>query len=93
MAWGGDRCRRIAQSLLPVTNTVCAILYRTEFLMQLLDVWEALPMEPVVPIDWKLNRALMTLYQRGSLPPGSTWLVDPAPIIQMSMIHSRSVHT
>ena len=77
--------RGVLSGRLPVTNTVCAILYRTSFLRELLAVWAELPVEPVIPIDWKLNKALMMLHGRGLLPAGSAWNVEPAPIVQMSM--------
>jgi hypothetical protein len=83
--WQGVRERRILRTSRPVTNTVCAILYRNEFVVRLLTEFDAMPMTPVVPIDWKLNLALMGLYRAGALPEGSCWIVDPAPIDQMSM--------
>ena len=83
--WGGRRERSLLQAKRPVTNTVCAILYRREFLLGLVDAMDALPLEPVVPIDWKLNLALMTMSRSGAIGAGECWLVDPAPIAQMSM--------
>ena len=84
-AWGGSAARAVLSASRPVTNTVCAILYRRSFATSLLAVLEALPMEPVVPIDWKLNLALMQMFESGQLGPGDCWLVDPAPIDQLSM--------
>lgn len=83
--WHGPVHRRILRSSRPVTNTVCAILYRTSFAQLLLAEFDALPMTPVVPIDWKLNLALMRMHGGGLLPEGSCWVVDPAPIDQLSM--------
>ena len=83
--WGGGVDRKLLSASRPVTNTVCAILYRTAFAEQLLATMEALPLEPVVPIDWKLNIALMQMYDSGALGDGSCWLVEPAPIDQLSM--------
>ena len=83
--WQGGAERVIYASDLPVTNTVCAILYRAGFAAQLLSVLGRLPSEPIVPIDWKLNEALMALHDEDQTPPGSCWLVEPAPIVQMSM--------
>jgi hypothetical protein len=74
-------------SRLPVTNTVCAILYRRDFLVTLLDAMEAIPTEPVIPIDWKLNQALMNLTAQGAISPGDCWSMFPAPIIQRSMVN------
>ena len=84
-SWAGDAPRHILSSARPATNTVCAILYRGSFVRELLAVTDALPMEPVVPIDWKLNLALMQMFSSGALGAGDCWFVDPAPIDQLSM--------
>ena len=83
--WTGYQERSLVSAVRPVTNTVCAILYRREFLASLVTAMEALPLEPVVPIDWKLNMALMSMYRSGTITSGECWLVEPAPIAQMSM--------
>jgi hypothetical protein len=83
--WAGSIDRAIFAASRPVTNTVCAILYRRDFVRELVAVMDDLPMTPVVPIDWKLNIALMRLFDSGRLRDGSCMLVDPAPIDQMSM--------
>lgn len=85
VTWAGASTRSVLASALPVTNTVCAIAYSSAFLARLAPALEALPVSPVVPIDWKLNQALMDLHTAGELPSGSCWLVEPAPIRQMSM--------
>lgn len=72
-------------SRLPVTNTVCAILYRAEFLLELLAEMESIPIDPVIPIDWKLNQALMNLAAHGQVGAGDSWILIPAPIVQGSM--------
>ena len=77
--------RVLLQASRPVTNTVCAILYSRAFLVRLVDAMEALPMEPLVPIDWKLNLALMRMFAAGQIGAGDCCLVEPAPITQMSM--------
>jgi hypothetical protein len=82
--WGADGASVLSAER-PVTNTVCAILYRGAFLRTLLDALEAIPMFPVLPIDWKLNRALMDLHTAGVIGPGTCWTVEPAPVIQRSM--------
>lgn len=69
-------------SVRPVSNTVCATLYSSTFLKALNAELSAIPMTPVVPIDFKLNEALMRLAP--SLAPGTVWLADPAPLIQRS---------
>ena len=83
--WAGQSKRTILQSRLPVTNTVCAMLYSREFLADLVRVWDTLPMEPVIPVDWKLNTALMKMQGEGLVPAYSCWLVEPGPIVQGSM--------
>lgn len=85
VTWAGTGARTVMASARPVTNTVCAVLYRVDFLHRLVEAMEGLPMEPVVPIDWKLNLALMDLFNVGDLGPGDCWLVDPGPIDQLSM--------
>ena len=64
-----------------VTNTVCAVLYQRDFLVTLLSIIDRIPLEPVVPIDFKINDALMR--GEGQLP-GNTWVCSPAPLIQNS---------
>lgn len=83
--WQGSVPRSILAASKPITNTVCAIAYRSAFVASLLTAWEALPVTPVVPIDWKLNRVLMDMSARGDLGPGDCWIIEPAPIDQMSM--------
>ena len=73
-------------SSLPVTNTVCAILYRAEFLRELVAEMNSIPVDPVIPIDWKLNLALMNLSERGRITAGDSCILIPAPIVQRSMI-------
>lgn len=69
----------------PMTNTVCAILYNGNFVDELLREFESIPIRPVIPIDWKLNKAIMNMYREGLLVSGDCWLVEPAPIVQGSM--------
>ncbi len=83
--WEGSSARAIVQAELPITNTVCAILYRADFAQRLLNVYKKLPLEPVLPIDWKLNAALMLMHERGEISTNECWQVEPAPILQMSM--------
>lgn len=85
LPWHSAVERRVLVADRPATNTVCAILYSREGLIDLLRVWDTLPLLPVIPIDWKLNQILMSR-TRGSEPSSLTsWFVEPAPIIQMSM--------
>jgi hypothetical protein len=86
-SWGVSS--KILETAKPVTNTVCAILYQGVFVKKLLLEFESIPMRPVIPIDWKLNQAIMNLYSKGFLEAKACWVVDPAPIVQGSM---RSPH-
>ncbi|MHB1065974.1 MAG: hypothetical protein ACYC2Z_00885 [Candidatus Nanopelagicales bacterium] len=87
--WAGSPERCLLAAERPVTNTVCAILYRGSFVADLVEAMDALPMEPVVPIDWKLNLALMEMFASGRLRAGDCWMVEPPPIAQMSMSGKR----
>ncbi len=66
----------------PVTNTVCAVLYRGDFLARLLAVMRSIPVSPVVPIDFKVNEAMMRL--SAEMKPGDCWVASPAPLTQQS---------
>jgi hypothetical protein len=83
--WVGRTERKILVADRPATNTVCAILYKRQFLEYLVRELELIPMQPVVPIDWRLNQALMNLWNKGMIGAGDCWFVDPAPIDQLSM--------
>jgi hypothetical protein len=84
-SWKGGERRVVYLANRPITNTVCAILYSREFLVSVVQEMEALPMEPVLSIYWKLNVALMNLYETRKLNGLECWWVEPAPIKQMSM--------
>lgn len=83
--WNGTTARSILETSKPVTNTVCANLYRGDFAKQLANELSELPLVPVAPIDWKLNQALMNLFERKNIGSGDCWWVEPAPITQGSM--------
>ena len=90
MQWQGFQYRELLIAARPVTNTVCAIAYHRDFLIKLLETWRSLPVDPVVPIDWKLNQALMQLYRTGNFALsdsefGACLMVMPEPIVQGSM--------
>lgn len=85
IAWAGSETRIIQTASKPVTNTVCAILYSAGLIAQLLSEFESAPVSPVIPIDFKLNAALMALYANGKIKAGDCLQVEPAPIVQMSM--------
>ena len=69
----------------PVTNTVCATVYRQDFLEDLHALWRAEPLLPVIPVDWRLNALLMRMHAEGLLPKGYSSVVYPSPIIQRSL--------
>lgn len=83
--WVGRQARTLMVAERPATNTVCAILYQRQFLEQLVGEIESIPTEPVVPIDWRLNLALINLWNKGLIGSGDCWFVEPAPIDQLSM--------
>ena len=71
--------------LRPVTNTVCATMYRQDFMLDLHQRWRAEELVPVIPVDWRLNSLLMGMYATGDLPKGYATVVFPSPIIQRSL--------
>jgi hypothetical protein len=83
--WKGHVDRQMLFSDRPATNTVCAILYHRDFLVHLVNELDLIPSEPVVPIDWRLNQALMNLWNKGLISARDCWFVEPAPIDQLSM--------
>jgi len=82
-AWDG--ASEVLSAERPVTNTVCAILYRSTFVSDLHRTLQEIPLEPIVPIDWKLNAALMRLVREGRIGTGDCFTLEPAPIRQSSM--------
>jgi hypothetical protein len=85
-AWGTAGDIEVLSAEQPVTNTVCAILYRTDFLRELLAVLDGIPVAPVLPIDWKLNEAILQMVTAGTLGAGDCWFLSPAPVVQRSML-------
>jgi hypothetical protein len=83
--WSGNEQRIMYHAKRPITNTVCAILYSREFLISLVQEMDALPVDPVLSIDWKLNVAVMNLFEANKIDGLECWWVEPAPITQMSM--------
>jgi len=88
--WIGASTRVVYQAERPATNTVCAIVFHTNFLAKILADFDAQPTQPIVPIDWKLNDSLMRLWDRGEIGPNECWFVKPAPIVQLSMVHDHA---
>ena len=85
IAWQGAPQRTVLSAQRPVTNTVCAIAYRAAFAREVDRRLAQAPLAPVLPIDWKLNEILMAMHAEGDLEAGDCWLVEPAPIAQLSM--------
>jgi hypothetical protein len=81
--WAGSRPRAVLAAERPVTNTVCAVAYSRELLRRIVEVFDSMPEQPVLPIDWKLNQALMNLTAQGA--EIQCLLLDPAPVQQLSM--------
>lgn len=69
----------------PVTNTVCATLYRDTLLTEIRAGIEAGGLVPVVPIDWRLNQQVMRLVASGRMGPHSCAWARPGPFLQGSM--------
>lgn len=83
--WDDGSGTQILRAEKAATNTVCAVLYRTSFLSALLEVFQGIPLSPVLPIDWKLNEAILQMQAAGLLSAGDCWFIDPPPVVQRSM--------
>jgi hypothetical protein len=88
--WMGTPERVVYQSERPATNTVCAIAFRTDFLKQIVADFDSHPSQPTAPIDWKLNAALMRLWDAGLIGANECLFIEPAPILQLSMVQDRA---
>lgn len=80
---------RVFSAQQPVTNTVCAVLYRRDLLVRLHDALREIPLSPVLPIDFKINEAVMRI--AGGMQPGDCWVASPAPIQQRSGVPAVSL--
>jgi len=69
----------------PITNTVCATLYRTSYLRKLRASILRSGLSPVAPIDWRVNEAIMDLVDQGELDEQSCVWVKPGIFLQRSM--------
>ena len=92
LRWDGNSARTLLGVRKPATNTVCAIAFCTDFLEEILTDFDAQPAFPVVPIDWKLNATLMRLYESGAIGANECLFIEPAPIIQLSMVQDREAN-
>lgn len=90
LPWSGTMPRDLLPVRLPITNTVCAVLYSRSFLQILFARLEAMPLSPVIPIDWKINLALIQMSEVPNIGPINCWIIQPEPIVQMSM-HSAGI--
>lgn len=84
-SWLPGGRRHLLRSRKTATNTVCAVLYSKEAAARIRSQLEAMPIDPVLPIDWKLNMALTRLCTNPTPAVVTSWFVDPAPIEQLSM--------
>lgn len=81
--WPGFSAKR------PVTNTVCAVLYSRALLAPLVTALDGIPLSPVIPIDFKVNEAVMEIAHDQA--PGSCWVLSPAPLRQGSGVPTLHV--
>lgn len=77
--------RALLATARPVTNTVCATLYRASFSSRVASSIRAAGLVPVVPIDWRLNQVILDLWSNGDLDADSALWVEPGLFVQRSM--------
>ena len=63
----------------PVTNTVCANIYGSNFATLFASYLSENRLSPVIPIDWRLNQVLM------EHPDTRCWWIQPGLFLQRSM--------
>ena len=69
----------------PITNTVCANLYRASFARDLADGIRRRGLLPVAPIDWRVNEQVLDMVAAGRLGPDSCAWAVPGIFLQASM--------
>jgi hypothetical protein len=69
----------------PVTNTVCATLYKTDFLIKLTSELESQKQISIIPIDHKINIALNKLLKKGLIEKECYGSSNPSLFIQGSL--------
>lgn len=77
--------RELWRASRPVTNTVCANLYRPWLLAMVRAEIGRQGLLPVAPIDWRLNAALMVLYEKGVVDSETCLWARPGVFTQRSM--------
>lgn len=73
---------------LPVTNTVSAMLYKTQFLKQILPYLLEYRKYRIIPIDHKINMALHQMCKKKNFESNFFYFMQPGLFIQDS-IHGR----
>ena len=73
---------------LPVTNTVSAMLYKTEFLRQIIPYLFEYRKYRIIPIDHKINMALHQIYKNKNYESDFFYFMQPGLFIQDS-IHGQ----
>jgi hypothetical protein len=69
----------------PVTNTVCATLYKADFLIKLISELESQKHISIIPIDHKINIALNRLIKKGLIDKECYGSSNPSLFIQGSL--------
>ena len=73
------------ESALPVTNTVSAMLYKTQFLKQILPYLLEYRKYRIIPIDHKINMALHQIYKIRKSESNFFYFMHPGLFIQKSI--------
>jgi hypothetical protein len=76
------------ESALPITNTVSAMLYKTQFLKQILPYLLEYRKYRIIPIDHKINMALYRISKNRNSESSFFYFMHPGLFIQES-IHGR----
>ncbi len=76
------------EATLPVTNTVSAMLYKTQFLKQILPYLLEYRKYRIIPIDHKINMALHQIYKKKNSESDFFYFMQPGLFIQDS-IHGQ----
>ena len=75
----------LVAALRPVTNTVCANLYRMSFLTEVAAGIRDRGLVPVAPIDWRVNEQIMRMWNEGTVDAHSCAWTRPGLFLQGSM--------